>query len=232
MSTVQTAIDYANTKIQGNGNLSSADGLLFANEAKSDYRLELIKRGVEAAQIQESYRDVEVAAANRGSTFLYPTDMLLLKQISVNYTDTTQQNYIIVQQIDVGNTQQNMSFEFLRVNQPVENPLFDDRGDWFEMFPAFTTQMNLVQALRIFYYLAPDPYTSTSDTLLYPESVDPYVLSSKMVALYYERQEKFDQADHFQSVYLKKVDRVVDTLVRGADRPITAQGLGLTGWEF
>lgn len=232
MSTVQTVTDYANVKIQGNGNISSDQGVLFASEAKLDYRAELIKRGVEAAQIQEAYRDAVVPTEGQGSTFLYPDDMFFLKQISVNYSDTTIQNYIIPRVVDIGNTQQNLSFEFLRQNQPIEDPLLDGRGDWFELFPTFTSQMNLTKAIWIFYYLQPTVYSASTDALEYPETVDPYVLSEKMISLYYERQEKFDKAAYYQKRYLDRVARVVNTLVRDVDRPVTTEGLGLTGYEF
>lgn len=235
---VSDVIAYANTLIQGNGNISNAKGLAFLNDANKDYHSEMIKRGVEASQIQEAYRDASVPPSGQGSTFLYPDDMLLLKTITVNQVTAPTggtanfNNYVVCTQLDIGNTQQNESFEFMRLNQPVENPLFDDRGDWFEIFPAFTTQMNLVQALRIFYYLQPTSYTSVSDTLVYPESLDYYILANKIVSLYYDSLMQTTSADIFQGKYIKRLERQVVTLVKGADRPVQTAGLGLSGWEF
>lgn len=234
---VSTVLAYSNTLIQGNGTISNANGLLFFNDANKDYHLELIKRGVEASQIQEAYRDVAVPASGQGSTFLYPSDMVFLKNISVNMINTptagaNAQNYITAQQIDIGNTQQNTSFEFLRLNQPVQQPIFDDRGDWFEIFPTFKASMNLIQALRIFYYLQPNLYTSVNDVLEYPESQDYYILADKIVALFYDSQEDQLNADKFQKKYIDRLERQVDTLVRGVDQPVAPNGLGLSGWEF
>lgn len=232
MATIQDAITYANQKVQGNGNISAVTGVAFYNEANTDFHLEMIKRGVEASQIQESYRDATVATPPNGSTFLYPDDMLSLKIITVNYWNTSQADYAEAQQIDVGNTQKNTAFEWLRVYQDMENPLWDDRGDWFELFPAFNATMNLVQAIRIFYYLKPPVYSAISDLIVYPESLDYYIHANKMVNLYLESIEKFDEAAYYQKVYLQRIERLVETLVRGEDKPIAANGLGMTGWQF
>lgn len=239
MSTLLSdVISYANSLIQGNGNITDAQGIAFYNDADRDYHLEMIKRGVEASQIQEAYRNVTVPPTGQGSTFLYPSDMLLLKTLSVNMatpptgSSANMQNYVIANQVDLGNTQQNQSFEWMRLNQPIQQPLWDDRGDWFEVFPTFTSNMNLVQALRIFYYLSPTPLTSVSDTIPYPENLDYYILANKMVSLYYESLVRPTDAEIFQNKYIKRIERLVVTLVKGADKPITTTGLGLTGGEF
>lgn len=233
---VSDVLSYANQLIQGNGNISNTLGIAFLNDANRDFHLELINRGVEASQIQEAYRDASIAPSGQGSTFLYPTDMLLLKTISVNYysspTGNNIQNYQIATQIDIGNTQQNQSFEFLRLNQPIEDPLFDDRGDWYELFPAFTTGMNTTQAIRLFYYLTPTVYTSVSDVIQYPESTDQYILANKIVSIYYDSLTKQAESDSFQKKYIDRLKRLVNTLVRGADKPELSNGLGITGWEF
>lgn len=236
MALASDIIAYANSLIQGNGNINNTDGLLFLNDASKDYHLEMIKRGVEASQLQEAYRNASIPASGQGSTFLYPNDMLLLKTLSVNYlspvSGNNMQNYTIAQQIDIGNTQQNQSFEFLRINQPIQNPLFDDRGDWFELFPTFTMQMNLNQAIRIFYYLNPTPYTSVTDTVPYPENLDYVILALKLVSIYYDSLTRVDDSAIFQTKYMSRLERLVMTLVKGADQPIQTQGLGLTGYEF
>ncbi len=120
----------------------------------------------------------------------------------------------------------------MRINQPIENPLFDDRGDWFELFPAFTAQMNLVQAIRIFYYLNPTPYTAVTDTVPYPENMDYVILALKMVSIYYDSLTRIGDSDLFQGKYMNRLERLVMTLVKGADQPIKTQGIGLTGYEF
>lgn len=235
-TTLGQVLAYANTLVQGNGNITDTAGIAYANDANKDFHFDLIKKGVEASGLQEAYRDASIPASGQGSTFLYPSDMLLLKTISVNYysppTGGNMANYQIASQIDIGNTQQNQSFEFLRLNQPIEDPLFDDRGDWYELFPTFTTGMNLSQAIRLFYYINPTPFTATSDVLLYPESIDYYVLAYKIVSIYYGALTRSDESDSFSSMYEKRLKRLVDTLVRGADKPEVSNGLGFTGFEF
>lgn len=231
-TTIAQVLTYANAKIQGNGNITDTAGLLFLNDGNLDFHLEMINRGIEASQIQEVYRDASLAVAGQGSTFLYPEDMLALKILTVNYSNTSVQNYVEATQIDIGNTSGNLAFEWFRQNQPIQNPLFDDRGDWFELFPAFTSNMNITRAIRLFYYLNPTPYTSTGSNLSYPESIDPYILVNKIVQLYYESIEQFESAISFEKKYLDRVARLVSTLTRGEDKPIAPAGLPITGWEF
>lgn len=230
--TISNVLSYANSKIEGNGNITDTAGLLFANDGMQDFRLEMINHGVEASQIQEAYRDASVPTGGLPSTFLYPTDMLALKILTVNYTDTTTQNYVEPTQVDIGNTSGNKSFEWLRINQDIQNPQFDDRGDWYELFPTFTSGMNILRAIRMFYYLIPTPYASVSDTLQYPESLDQYCLGDKIVQLYYESVKDWDGAAIYEKKYEKRRNRLINTLVRGEDKPIAPQGLPLSGWEF
>lgn len=233
LNTVQDVIDYANTKIQGNANISNADGLKFFNDANLNYHWDLIHREVDASEIQEAYRSVTVPPAGQGSTFLYPDDMFALKKITVNYTDQTEQNFVACTDIKVSNTEENTSFEFLRQNQATDAPLFEDRGDWFELFPTFTSGNNLTNALRIFYFLSPAPYTSTSQALVYPENIDPVIHALRMVELYYDSIQQDDRADRFKTQANLRSDRVLVTLNRGEAGPIVTQlSTGLNGYEF
>lgn len=231
-TTLETVLEYSNSKIQGNGNIPDALGIIIANDGLLEFHLDLIKRGVEASQIQECYRDASVPTGGLPSTFLYPSDMLALKILSVNYTDTTPQNYVEATQIDIGNTSANTAFEWFRVNQDVQNPLFDDRGDWFELFPTFTSGMNISQAIRMFYYLVPTAFVYTTDLLSYPDSIDPYILGDKIIALYYESLKDFESAEYYEGKYERRVQKLVDILSKGEDQPIQTAGLPLTGYEF
>ncbi len=233
-TTVSTLLAYVEQKTQaGTGTLNGANGISFLNEALLDFRGELIKRGIDAAQTQESYvATVSTVTLPTGSTFAWPTDMFFLKTISVNFTDTTANNYIQAQQVDVSNVPGNGTFEWLRANQPTAQPLFDDRGDTFEIFPAFQTGMNLTNAIRIFYFLTPTPYASTSDTLSYPDSLDWYILAIKVASLYYESLNKFEEAAYWRKLYEARVAKVETTLAQGSQQPLEAQGLALTGFEY
>jgi hypothetical protein len=235
MATVSDLLAYAELKTQaGTGNLNTASvGLKFLNEALLDFRGEMIKRGVDASQTQESYvASVSVPALGNGSTFAYPSDMFALKTIEVNMTDTNPQNYRLATQLDVSNIPSQVSFSLLRANQSAQNPLFDDRGDTYEIFPSFASSMNTTNAIRIFYYLNPTPYTSTADTLVYPDSLDWYILAIRVCSLYYESLNKFSEADYWRNLYVKKMADLNTTLARGSQQPIQPTGLQLSGWEF
>jgi hypothetical protein len=236
-NTVQDVIDYANTQIQGDNNINSVSGLAFYNAANLDFHSDMIHAEADASEIQEAYRDVTVPAQSpttQGSTFLYPSDMWVLKKITVNYTDTTEQNYVACTDIKTSNTEENTSFEFLRQNQPTDSPLFEDRGDWFEVFPTFTAGNNLSQALRIFYFLYPTVYTSASQDLVYPETLDPICHAFKLVEYYYDSIQQDDRADRFAKKYKARFDSMLlPTLNRGESGPVVTQmSTGWTGEEF
>jgi hypothetical protein len=234
-TTTGQLLTYVENKTQaGSGTLNNTTvGLPFLNEAMLDFRTDLIKRGIDASQIQESYvPTVTPASLPSGSTFSYPSDMYFLKTISVNFTDSSAMNYVQAQLVDVSNTPGQASFEFLRANQPSSEPLFDDRGDTYEIFPSFTSATNLVNAIRIFYFLQPTPYTTTGDTLAYPDSLDWYALADRTAALYYESLNKFVEADYWRKLSNSRIEKMVDTLETGSEQPLQATSLPITGFEF
>ncbi len=233
-TTVSTLLAYCETKTQaGAGNLNGSNGLSFLNEAMLDFRSEMIKRGIDASQLQESYvATVSPPSAGNGSTFAYPSDMWALKTIEINMTDTTPANYLLASQIDVANMPGNTSFSWLRANRGISSPLFDDRGDTYEIFPAFTGSMNLVNAIRIFYFLQPTIYASTSTNLAYPDSLDWYILAMKICSLYYESLNKFQEADYWRNLYVERMNKLNTTLARGSQQPIQPTPLQITGFEF
>ena len=230
---VSDLLAYVETKTQaGTGTLNSSLGLGYLNEALNDYTTELIKRGVDAAQIQEAYATATVPTTGNGSTFAYPSDMFALKTIEVNMTDNNQNNYILAQQVDVSNLPGNYSFSQLRVNQPTSAPMFDDRGDTYEIFPSFGSATNLTNAIRIFYYLAPTPYTTLGDTLVYPVTLDWYILALRVASLYFQALQKFNEADFWEGKYTARIAKNITTLAKGSQQPIEPTPLQITGWEF
>ena len=147
MATLTNVGTFSRTQTQSDSNgLTDTNLIIFANEALVDFRRRLISAGVDASQLQEAYRDGE---ANVG-TYLYPTDMFWLKAIECNYSNTNAQDYKTASQVDVSNLTGNVSFSWLRKNASKESPQFDDRGDWFEIFPTPTTSDNVSQLIRIF----------------------------------------------------------------------------------
>lgn len=233
-TSVSTFLAYCEQKTQaGTGNLNGANGIAFLNEAMLDFRGEMIKRGVDASQTQEAYvASVSVPALGNGSTFAYPSDMFALKTIEVNMTNSNPLNYILATQLDVANMPNQVSFSWLRANQSASQPLFDDRGDTYEIFPSFAAGTNTSNAIRLFYFLTPTTYTSTSDNLAYPDSLDWYTLAGKVCSLYYESLNKFQEADYWRNLYIDRLNRLNTTLARGSQQPITPIPLQINGWQF
>lgn len=232
--TTGALLSYVETKTQaGAGTLNSASGITFLNEAMLDLRTELIKRNIDAAQTQESYvATVTVPTYPNPSTFAYPSDLYILKTIEVNMTDSIQQNYVVAQQIEVANLPHNVSYDWVRVNQAQSAPLFDDRGDTFEIFPTFTAAMNLTNALKIIYYLQPSPYVNTTDTLAYPDMLDVYILADKVAALYYESLNKFNEATYWSQKADARLARLGTSLAQGSQTPLQSANSYGSGWTF
>lgn len=226
--TLATVISFARAQAQTDSNgLTDAKGIIFANEALLDFHNTLIHSGVDASQTQEAYTDGTV---NQG-TYLYPTDMWFLKAIEVNFQDTTPDNYRTAQQIDVSNLP-NGSFSWVRENQNHQWPLFDDRGDQFEIFPTPTSADNVTQMFRIFYYLEPTEYTSTTDTIAYPESIDYRILGWRIASSYLKSLGNWESAIPFDQEYTQKVEKLKQTLSRGVQQPMEAIPIQSTGWGY
>jgi hypothetical protein len=233
MSTLSDVLTFARTQAQTDSNgITDTSGLIFANEALVDFHRKLVNGGIDASSIKEAYRDGAVPAAGEGSTFLYPADAMFLKAIEVNFTDTIAQNYTRAEQIDVSNISGGTSFSWMRTNASKNAPKFDDRGDWYEIFPAFRSGDNLTQAIRIMYFQKPTEYTATSDTISYPVSLDYRILGWRIASDYYYSLNKFIEGDAFNAKYEERVKQLIGTLGRGAQQPLEATVIPLTGWEF
>ncbi len=235
MSTLSTVLSFSRAQAQTDSNgLTDTNGIIFANSRLVDFHRQLVNHGVDASQIQEAYCNGVVPATGNGTTLAYPTDCLALKTIEVNFLDNQPQNYVRAEQVDISNLSGQNSFSYLRQNASTNAPLFDDRGDWYEIFPAFQGGNNLSQAIRLFYYLKPTEYTSTSDTIGYPESQDYRILGWGICADYYYSLNKFNEAQIFEKKYQDRVTQYISTLGRGSQQPIqaTVPDVGDNGWNF
>lgn len=231
MATLATILSFSRAQVQTDSNgLTDANGIIFANEALQDFHRRLVNHGVDASQLQEAYTS---GVAGTG-TYLYPTDMLFLKAIELNYTDTNAQNYRLAQQVDVSNIPGNQSFSWLRTYGDINAPQFDDRGDWYEIFPTPITGNNVTNMIRLFYFLQPTQYTSTSDTVAYPESLDVTILGWRIAAsyLYSLGAARIPDGDKFMVNYENRVTQYISTLGRGVQQPLQAQALQIDGWSF
>jgi hypothetical protein len=229
MATLSTVLAFARAQAQTDNNgLTDTKGIIFANEALLDFHREMITHGVDSSGLQEAYTS---GTANQG-TYLYPTDLFFLKAIEVNFTDTTEQNYIKAEQIDVSNLAGDNSFSWLRQNQTTQRPKFDDRGDWFEIFPTPTSSNNLVNMFRIFYFQEPTEYTSTSDVISYPVSLDYRILGWRIASSYLKSLGSWESAVQFDNEYTQRIQQLIKTLSRGVQTPMQATPIQLNGWEF
>lgn len=231
MATVANAITYARQKSQTDSNgISDTNGLAWANNGLIDITRDLIVRGVDAAQTQESYQTLTAPAAGATSTFLWPTDMFALKTIEADYTGVGGQNYIQAKKLDVANLQGDTSFDFIRVNQSTSQPMFTNHGDTGEIFPTVTSGLSVL--LRIFYYLIPTEYSSTASTINYPQSLDYRALGDKILQGYYQSLGRFDIADAWEAQYTKKMDDAVKILSPQSKQPIQPERLHISGFQF
>lgn len=228
---LSTILAFARAQVQTDSNgLTDANGIISANEALQDFHRKLVTAGIDASQTQEAYRD---ASAGIG-TYLYPPDMLSLKTIELNYTDISENNYVQATQVDVSNLSAGQSFSWLRGNASKDTPQFDDRGDQYEIFPTPTSADSVSRLVRLFYFLQPTEYTTTADTVAYPESLDTTILGWRIAAsyLYALGGNKMDEGDKFNLKYEERVAQYIKTLGRGTQTPTQAVGLQIDGWNY
>lgn len=224
-------VSFARAQSQTDANgLTLNNSLIFANEALQDFHRRLVARGIDASQLQEAYRDGTV---NVG-TYLYPTDMLFLKAIELNYANSNAQDYKQAEQVDVANLTGGMSFSWLRQNASTMSPQFDDRGDWYEIFPTPTSSVNVSQMIRIFYYLKPTAYTTLQDTVAYPENLDTALLGWRIAAMYLYSlgRDRIVDGDKFNQKYEERIEQYIATLGKGVQTPLQVTNLPLNGFEF
>lgn len=229
MALLSDALTFARAQAQtDSSSLTNANGIIFANEALVDLHRRLVDKGVDASQLQEAFMSATVGQG----TYTYPTDMLWLKAIELNYSGN-QNGYVKAEQVDVSNiTQSWKSFTDLRINGNAMYPQFDDRGDWFEVFPTPIAANSVTNMIRIFYFLKPTEYSSVSDTIAYPESQDYRILGYRIAANFYQSLNKFEEAEFFNAKYDERVRQYISTLGRGSQQPIQATPITWSGWEF
>lgn len=228
--TVASAILYARQKAQTDSNgITDITGIAWANNGLIDITRDLIARGVDASQTQESYATLSSTDSQPGR-FAWPSDMFALKTIEVDFTGTGGQNYIQAGKLDVANLQRATSWDFVRVNQSTGSPMFTNHGDTGEIFPTVTGSTSCL--IRIYYYLTPTEYIATSDTINYPQSLDYRALGDKILIGYYESLEKWGSKDKWEASYQKKLNDAINILSPQSKQPIQTERLHITGFEF
>lgn len=218
--------------------LTGTDAITLANEAQFGVIADLIKKGINAAQIQESYED----ASDLVGRYLWPSDLWLPKEVMVNYIDSTQGNYIETDIMDAGNLPEGVNIQKVRNNQSKSDPVIMNNGDWFEVFPAPNNSVNkdnLTQFFRLLYFLAPVKFVSaagdgTDVTVPYPLSLSPWLLSYRMAWIQSLRgnEEMKARADGYEKNYLTTLDTIEAIIRKPTQKPLVATGIVITGREF
>lgn len=227
-TSVLSAIKYAQQKAQTDINgISSVLGLAWANNGLIDITRDLIARGVDAAQVQESFATLAPTDAQPGR-FAWPSDMWALKTIEVDYSGAGGQAYLQATKLDVSNLQGATSWDYIRLNQPTNDPQFTNHGDTGEVFPTPKSSC----LIRIYYYLTPTEYPDVGTAIGYPQILDYRALGDKILESYYQSLEKFDVAQQWAAEYGKKVNDAINILGPQSKQPIQPESLQITGFEF
>ena len=225
------------TDVNGLGN---ADAISLANEAQFAITADLIKRGINAAQLQEAYSPAQV---NVG-TYSWPQDLWMVKEVMVNNIDQNKANYVECDIVDVGNLPTGTNAQTMRTNQSMTNPVIENRGDWFEFFPTITATNVATAALPtffwLFYFLVPPLFVSaagdgTDVQVPYPMSLEPYLLAARMAeiqALRGNEEGALERAKGYAHVYQEKLNTSEKILKQATQKPMVFAPLGLTGREF
>lgn len=227
-TSIMAAITYAQQLSQTDNNgissIASGNGLAFANDAQNDLIRELTSRNINAGVLTFSPSSVLTAST---TSFNWPTGMYALKTVEVNYTDTQQANYIQAQEVEISNAQ-NVSFDQLRVNQPVSRPLFANYGNTWEVFPTPTSNINA----KFVYWTLPTEYSDIGSAVSYPATLDYRVLGTKIAELYKLSLGDYNAATSFENEYKKRVEKIVKILAPASQQPIQADRLHISGFQF
>lgn len=227
VTSVLSAIQYAQQLAQTDSNgIGSVIGLALYNDALQTMTRDLVNRDIDAAQTQESYTNLSTSNPN---TYAWPSNMFALKTIEVNFADQTQQNYLQARPVDVANIQ-NRSFDWLRANQTQSDPLFDNRGDTFEIFP--TPIVGNTNGIKIFYFLTPTEALDVGTAIQYPQTLDYRALSTLIAARYYKSMNDTNMAQVYEQEYMTRIGKIVNILAPSSQQPIQPQRLSITGWSF
>lgn len=224
-TSILAAITYAQQLSQTDQNgIPSALGLAFANDAQNDFIRELSSRNINASKL--TFSSASTLLANTTS-FNWPADMYHLKTVEINYTDTSQQNYIQAQNVEISNVQ-GVSFDKLRVNQATNSPVFANYGPSWEVFPTPTSNA----LAKFVYFTLPTEYPDVGTAIAYPMTLDYRALGTKIAELYKLSQGDYVSAKAFNDEYMKRIEKIISMLAPASQQPIQAESLHIDGWDF
>jgi hypothetical protein len=224
-TSILSAITYARQLSQTDSNgLSDSLGLAFANDATNDFIRELTERNVNAGNLTFSPVSVLTAGATQ---FSWPANLYSLKTLEVNYLDNNQQNYLQPQNVEIANAQ-GSPFDWLRVNQPTNAPLFANYGNTWELFPTPVTNANA----KFVYFTLPTEYPDVGTAVAYPATLDYRLLGAKIASLYKLSLDEFVSSQTFDKEYEKRLNKIINILAPTSQQPISAEPLHISGFQF
>lgn len=224
-TSILAAITYARQIAQTDSNgITDTLGLAFSNDATNDFVRELTARNINAAKL--TFSPASVLLANTTS-FKWPDDLYSLKTLEINYTDTSQQNYVQAQNVEISNVQ-GISFDRLRVNQSSASPVFANYGNTWEPFPTPTSSANA----KFVYFTLPTEYPDVGTAMIYPMTLDYRMIGAKIAELYETMLGNSNQAKAFNDEYVKRVNKVITILAPASQQPVTPEKLHISGFEY
>jgi len=222
---------FARTQAQTDSNgITDANGIIFANEALSDFRRRLVDTGVDAGTVTEFVQEGTVGTG----IYTYPTNpsVLFLKTIELNYVNTTPADKVTATQLDVSNLPANKSVGWIRANASPSSPYYDDRGDRYEIFPTPTAAHNVTSIATLFYFAKPNDYTAVANSIAYPETLDYRILGWRIASNYLYSLGKVEEGSIVNQRYEERVKQLIATLSRGSQQPIQATPIQDSGWGY
>lgn len=236
MATLSSVLNIARELGHTDSNgLTDTLGIDFANYSMLKMRKMLIDKGVNAAPIQEAVRSV----TDGQGTYLFPSDMWLYKEMELNVIDTTNNsNYFPVSSVDSSNLPDGMTVGWLRMNQDQTAPMLDYRGNFYEIYPTPSYKTwggvagsTLNSAVRIFYFLSPTLFVTTSDTLGSIEALDYLGFADLIKGVYQYSLEKITLQD-LEALFQVVVGKLIRNFQNGGQQPPNTTPLIDTGWRY
>jgi hypothetical protein len=238
MATVADVLSLARTLSGKDSNsLTDTIGLALANNSLMALRLILAERR-EDLFTKETAIDILATNIIGGATpgiFNFPTDILTLKALFINYIDPTNQNVFKPMTImDPSNLPMGQSLDWIRLNASQDKPQYDYQGATFEVFP--TPKDILTGAIKCLYFMKPTEYTATSSNIIYPESVDwralAYMIGSDYLFSIAEDNATMNLAKLLMDKTNIRVESFINAISEGAQNQANTKNVPLSGYEF
>lgn len=244
MSNLQTIITHAR-RIAGNLNIndwSDAVCIEDANEALNEFEMDLLNVRSDIFGEKSTLNSI----ASGQSVVQFPTDLLLLKRVDINFQDPTDlTKFYTASEFDSGNPPNGMNWDWFLINQPKSDPLIDLRGGWFEVAPkADATYSNAVKIIYLAKLTVQNSagvaytdgrFAAVTDLLPYPLSILPEVLAYKMAAIFNRALGGVasikNKTDEFENDYMKKMKKITDG-VQTNEATLVAKSVQVNSYSF